>query len=59
MNLRNCFYCVEAVELKSATIEGLGEVTVAGEVFLLDFELRRQAVSVVHVVGAIGRWANG
>lgn len=49
---------VEAVELEGAAVEGRGEVVVAGEVFLLDLELCRPAVSIVHVVGAVNRRAH-
>lgn len=53
VHLGDCLDGVEAIELEGAAIEGFGEVVVAGEVFLLNLELRRPTVSVIHVVGAV------
>lgn len=38
MNLGHSFDSIEAIKLESSAIKGLGKVTVAGKVFLLDFE---------------------
>lgn len=58
MHLRDGLDGVEAIELEGAAVEGLGEVVVAREIFLLDLELRWPAGSVVHVVGAVDRGAH-
>lgn len=58
MHLGYGFDGVEPVELEGAAVEGLGEVAVAREVFLLDLELSRPAVSVVHVVRPVVRRAH-
>lgn len=50
VNLRHCFHCIETVELKISTIEGLSEVTIAWEVFLLNLEFSWSAAAIVHVV---------
>lgn len=58
MDLRDCFDCVQAIEFEGATVEAFGEVAVAREVLLLDLEIGRSAVAVIHVVGLIGRRAD-
>ena len=58
MNAADRFDGVEAVELESASVEGLGEVAVAGEVLLLDLEISRPARPVVHVVCVVHRVAD-
>ena len=58
VNAADRFDGVEAVELESASVEGLGEVAVAGEVLLLDLEISRPARPVVHVVCVVHRVAD-
>lgn len=41
VNLADCLDCVETVELEGASVEGRGEVVVAGEILLLDLEISR------------------
>jgi hypothetical protein len=55
VHLRHSLHSVESVELVVAPIEGLREIAIAGEVFLLDLEVGWPAAAVVHVVGAVDR----
>lgn len=55
VNLRDCFDCIEAVEFEGAAVEAFGKIAIAREIFLLDLEISWPAVSVIHVVGLIGR----
>ena len=58
MNLTHRLHCVQPVELKRPSVEGLREVTIARVVFLLDLKISRPARPVVHVVGMVHQIPN-
>lgn len=53
MHLRDSLDRIEPIKFEISAIEGLREIAVAREVFLLDLEIRGSAAAVIHVIGPV------
>jgi nicotinate-nucleotide pyrophosphorylase len=58
MDRRHRLHRIQPIEFEVSAIESFREVAVAWEVFLLDLELRRRVITVVHIVGSVDSRAN-
>lgn len=58
MNLRDGLHSIESIKFVVSTIKGLSKIAVAWEVLFLDFEIRRSAATVIHVICAVNRGPN-